>query len=143
MMTTSAHTAPWLLCRLLAALDGDTDLAGELLRAVGSQGVRDRERLVLTILGVMTYARRAGCQATEVRQAVDHFVRGTLASTVATPTLNEVARRCVAVVDAVYLLYGNDAETDPRDAARAVAPLLPHDPRYDVRTMSRALPRRW
>ena len=72
---------PWLLSRLIIGLDGGSNLAAELRLATGPEGVRDPERLSLTLLGVMTYAVRAGCRPEQVRRFADFFVGVVLGET--------------------------------------------------------------
>jgi autonomous glycyl radical cofactor GrcA len=65
---------PWMLSRLLVSVEGGTNLAAELRRAAGPDGVHDPERLALTTLGVMRHALRAGCTPDQVRRFTDFFV---------------------------------------------------------------------
>jgi hypothetical protein len=109
----TTHVAPGLLAGLATAADAESNLGAELRRAIGPDGIQDRERLSLTLLGAMTAARRAGCRPEQIRHFVDGFVRGGMPAA-SSPTVEErCAERAIALVDAVPLLFGGDRRTPP------------------------------
>ena len=113
-MTRSAHspTPPWLVTRLLAELDTKTTYAEELRLALDVHGIRDRERALLALLGVMAFATRAGCRPDQVRRVVAWFARSAAEQLLHPAATDALVRRCTGFVDAVYLLYGDAQVAD-------------------------------
>lgn len=95
-----AHSAPWLLARLVAAIDADSNLGSELRSAIGPDGVRDRSRLSLTLLAAMKHASRSGCDQEQIRSFVDFFVRSGASDR---RVEERCAERAQAMVDALVL----------------------------------------
>ena len=95
----AGHSAPWLVARLVATLEAESDLGSELRSAVGPEGIRDRGRLSLTLLGAITYATRAGCDQQQIRDFVDEFVRSGLAGERRAAVEDRCAERAATLVD--------------------------------------------
>lgn len=120
--TPVAHSAPWLVARLFAELDADTSFAEELQLSLDSRGVRDRERALLALLGVMSYASRAGCRPVQVRRLVGSFARRAATERLDAEATETFVQHCVGLVDAVYLLYGRaDISEDVESVAATLA----------------------
>jgi hypothetical protein len=98
-----AHSATWLLARLVAEIDGTSHLADELRCAVSVDGVRDPDRLRLSVLGVVRLANRAGCDAGRTLRLVRCFARAALAESHAPGIVEDVVRYCGQIVDTMHV----------------------------------------
>jgi hypothetical protein len=101
-----ARAATWRVASLIARLDAHPHRAAELRRAVGPDGVREPDRLVLTLVGVMALARRSGCTPAQVRELVQCFVQGALAMSHDPRFVEQIVLHCGRFAEAASPLFG-------------------------------------